>query len=255
MFSYREDNVWLKCLEPRPSSKARVFCFPPAGGGANLFLSWPNDLPETVEAYGLQLPGRGERFLDPPEVDMSAIVNGVVAELEPLTDRPYVFFGHSLGALIAFDVARALRRRGARLPLHLIAGAYRAPDVLDTDPPLHQLPDEEFISELARLGGMPDEILKHKEMMELLLPMLRADFTLHETYVYTHEAPLPWTITACGGMLDKDVQRETLEGWRRQATGGFELRMYPGGHFFVKHEQRALVEIAVSALRAGQAHL
>jgi medium-chain acyl-[acyl-carrier-protein] hydrolase len=181
----------------------------------------------SIEVFGIQLPDRGERFHEPQTKDLPLIVRSILEAMEPLSDLPCIFFGHSLGALIAFDVARALRRSGKRLPLHLFAAAHRAPDVLDLEPPIHLLPDAEFLQELRRLGGMVPEIMENRDLMDLLLPSLRADFAIHEMYAYTQEAPLACPITACGGAGDVEVSDSDLSGWERHTAADFELKYFP----------------------------
>lgn len=151
----------------------------------------------------------------------------------PYLDKPFAFFGHSMGAMISFELARQLRREHRPLPLHLFISGQRAPHIPRTDPPRYNLPEPEFIRELKRLKGTPDEILEHAELMQLLIPMLRSDFQICHTYEYSPEAPLECSITALGGFDDEEVKYGRLEGWEEQTTSSFSLRVMPGDHFYL----------------------
>jgi len=155
---------------------------------------------------------------------------------------PYVFFGHSLGALIGFELACQLRRQNSTDPVHLFVSGRRAPQIPDPNPPIHQLPEAEFIDELRRFDGTPEEVLKHPELMEIFLPVLRADFALLETYEYTSEKPLDCPITAFGGLQDRKATREELAAWRDQTHGDFRLQLFPGDHFFLHSVQPILLQ-------------
>ena len=152
-------------------------------------------------------------------------------------DKPFVFFGHSMGALLSFEVARQLRRQCSQQPSHLFVSGRRAPQVPDNDPPTNALPESDFVAELRRLNGTPKEVLEHEELLQFMLPILRADFEVNETYEYAPESPLSCPITACGGLNDTDVRREDLDAWREQTNGSFVLRMFPGDHFFLNAYQ------------------
>ena len=237
-------ELWIKRLRPAARAQFRLFCFPSAGANAASYLPWSAAVSPHIEVFALQLPGRGERFREPPTAVMSEILEALAQATRPLCDRPFVFFGHSLGALIAFELTRALRRESERLPLHLFVAARRAPQTPQVDPPVHQLPDQDFLSELRRLGGMAPEILAEQDFMELLMPSLRADFAIHETYSYTPQPPLACPITACGGSNDPEVSPEDLAAWREQTASQFELHIFPGGHFFVDaHRERLIAMI------------
>jgi medium-chain acyl-[acyl-carrier-protein] hydrolase len=168
-----------------------------------------------------------------------------------MLDLPYAILGHSLGALTGFELTRALRREGLPLPAHLVVSGHRGPQLPDPDPPIHGLPDAEFIEELSALNGTPAEVFESPELVELMLPLLRADFTAAETYAYTEEAALECPITALGGDSDPLVSADEIEGWRSQTTSGFDSRILAGDHFFLQQSQPEFMQIASDALESA----
>lgn len=232
-------NRWIAYRKPNPRAQLRMFCFHYAGGGAAVFRGWQADLPGEIEVCPIQLPGRESRLREPSFQRLDPILQELPAVLQPLMDLPYVFFGHSMGAIISFELSLRLRRMGWRLPLQLLLSGRRAPHRKDTDPPLHDLPDEEFKRELRQLEGTPQEVLEHPELMELLTPLLRADFAVCETYEHdTQEPPLDLPVSVFGGLTDHKVGKEDLEAWRQYTRGTFKLRMFAGNHFFLNGPSR-----------------
>jgi surfactin synthase thioesterase subunit len=248
------EGSWV--LRPRPNSAARVrlFAFPYAGGGGSAFRTWASDLPPDVELCAVQMPGRESRWKEPPYTRMDALVPALHDGLLPYLDRPYAFFGHSLGALTSFELARALRRSGRPGPVHLFASAHRAPQCPNPHPDMRHLEDGPFVDEIRRrYGGIPQAVLEHPELMALMLPCLRADFTVFETYSYGDDRPLECPISTFGGQADDYVRQDALEAWATQTTGGFSLRMLPGDHFFVQGSRASVVATVTAALaRAPQ---
>jgi medium-chain acyl-[acyl-carrier-protein] hydrolase len=237
-------NPWIVCPEPRPGHRIRLFCFSYAGGGASLFRTWPHDLSPDIEICAIQLPGRESRLTEAPYAAMAPLVDALSAKLGPLLDRPFAFFGHSMGALVSFELARSVRRRSGLSPVHLIVSGRGAPHRSPSIVVDHRLPADEMIGALRRLDGTPDEVLRNRELMELVLPTIRADFAVCGTYEYRYEAPLACPITAFGGRQDPHVGIEDLAAWRAQTTGPFSLRTFDGGHFFVR-DVRATVLSAI----------
>ena len=236
---------WLAYRERNPRARLRMFCFPYAGGGASAYRGWAGALPADVEVCPVQLPGRESRLREAPFTRLEPLVTATADALVPHFDLPFVFFGHSMGGLIAFELTRELRRRGAPEPLHLFASGRRAPQVPDRDEPIHDLPEEQFVERLRELNGTPEEVLQHAELMRLLTPLLRADFSVNETYEFRPGEPLEAGISAFGGLGDAEVTKEDLEAWREHTRGRFRLRMMPGDHFFL-HSARELVTDAVA---------
>jgi len=227
-------DSWISFRKPGPEARLRLFCFPYAGAGALIFRTWSDGLPADVEVCPVQLPGRVTRLMERPFTQLSPLVEALAQALVPLLDKPFAFFGHSLGALVSFELARRIRRQYGVHPVRLFVSAARAPQIPHRDAPIHTLPEKDFLAELRRLNGTPSEILDHEELMEIMLPLLRADFAVYETYVYSAEPPLNCPISAFGGLQDRRVNNSDLDAWRAQTSVSFSLRMFPGDHFFLK---------------------
>ena len=227
-------DLWLsRPRSRRAPARLRLFCLPYAGGGAQIYRSYAQALPADVEVSAVLLPGREKRFLEPALDSVDAIVDQLARVMAEQVDLPYAIFGHSLGALVGFELVRRLRNEGRPLPVRLFASGHRAPHVPDPDPPIRHLPDAQFIEELRKLNGTPQEAFESPELLELLLPMLRADFTAAETYAYCSDAPLPCPITALGGASDDMVTAEALQAWEQHTSGDFEYHVLQGDHFFI----------------------
>jgi medium-chain acyl-[acyl-carrier-protein] hydrolase len=212
-----------------------MFCFHHAGGGASAYRPWVGKLPDGLELCAIQLPGREGRLRDKPYQNLASLVPVVAGVLEPLLDRPFVFFGHSLGAAVAFEVARELQRNGGPCPGHLFLSGRRAPTRSDPDPRIGHLSDGDFLREVCRRwGGIPAAVLAERELLQLLLPTLRADIALIESYVYAPGPPLRCSISCFGGTDDPGTEEADLDPWRAETSGAFSRRMFAGGHFFVQ---------------------
>jgi len=228
---------WLITPNPRPQANWRLFCFPYAGGAARIYQPWATALPSNVEVCAVELPGHGRRLTKPPITQLATLIQHLEIAIQPWLDKPFVFFGHSLGALVAFELARSLRQHQCPIPALLWVSAARAPHLISPNPPIYQLPQADFIAELRRYSGTPDEVLANAELMELLLPMLRADFALLETYRYHDQAPLTFPITAFGGEADAIVSLEDIRPWQIHTDAAFTLERVAGDHFFVHNPQ------------------
>lgn len=244
-------NSWLACHKPSPNARLRLFCFPYAGGGAAVFRNWSEGLPNDVELCPVQFPGRGNRLMEPPFTALSPLVQALAQALVPMLDKPFAFFGHSLGALVSFELARELRRHGFQ-PAHLFVSAGRAPHIPHQGMSTHDLPEGKFLEELRRLNGTPEEVLKHRELMQIMLPLLRADFSVYETYKYSNEAALNCPISSFGGSRDRRVNQGDLEAWRDQTCDSFSLQMFPGDHFFLHTSQPLLLRVLSEELRGDR---
>jgi medium-chain acyl-[acyl-carrier-protein] hydrolase len=190
--------------------------------------------------------------MEPPFTRLSPLIQALAQALFPLLDEPFALFGHSLGALVSFELARQLRRQyGVDVqPVRLFISADRAPQIPNRDPPVHGLPEREFLVELHRLNGTPRGVVEDEELRQIMLPLLRADFAVYETYGYSTEPPLNCPISAFGGLQDHRVSRGDLEAWRDQTNVSFSLRMFPGDHFFLNTTQPALLRLLSQELRA-----
>lgn len=239
---------WFSCFNPQAGGRLRMFCFPHAAGSSAVFRPWAGRLPAGVEVWGLNLPGRGSRLLEPLIERMSPLVEAVGEGILPLLDRPFVFYGHSMGAMVGFELARWLRRRGRPQPDHLFVSSRTAPHLEVRKKPLHQLPEAELIEELGQFNGTPREVLDNRELMQLLLPAIRADFAVLETYAYAPEAPLAVPLTVLGGTEDRDVTADDLAGWCEHTAAACTVRLLPGDHFFIQTEQGPLLDLIRRAL-------
>lgn len=244
-------DPWIAHYRPNRAARMRLFCFPYAGGSAMTYRGWSDELPPEVEVLPVELPGRASRFREPAFRRVTDLVAAAADALAHRLDRPYAFFGHSMGSLIAFELARELRRRGIDTPRVLFASARRAPDVPFQEKAVHALPEDEFIVRLRELNGTPEEVLEHPELMEMMLPLLRADFEINETYEYRPEEPLAASIHALGGLADSGVSREHLEAWRPHGRGEFSLRMFPGDHFYLNSDRRMLFSVLATVLHGA----
>ena len=235
-------NIWVPEVRTNPQAQFRLFCFPYAGGGSSAFAGWPRRLPATVEVVSVHLPGRDDRFREPAFRSLDPLLATLVEVLSPYLDHPFAFFGHSLGAWIAFYLARRLRRDGLRQPAHVFVAGCRAPQVLSRHPAIHKLPRAAFLQELqGRYGPFPREILNDSELLQLFIEVLQADFALLETIEYSHEAPLDCGISAYGGAADPIVSETEIHAWHAQTRDRFASEIFPGDHFFVKSNAPAVL--------------
>jgi medium-chain acyl-[acyl-carrier-protein] hydrolase len=247
-------NPWVVRPRPAPSPRLRIFCFAHAGGGASTYRLWAQDVPPDVDVAAVQLPGRESRWRDQPFTDVRQVVPAIAEGVRPLLDVPFVLFGHSLGGLLAFQLAAALRASGGPQPLRLVVSAHRAPDRPNPHSPVSHLGDDAFLQEVGRrYGGVPAAVLESPELLALVLPTLRADIRMFEGYVHAPVAPLSCPITALGGTEDKYVVADELAGWQDQTTGGFAMRLLPGDHFYLA-ERRAEVLRSVLEDVSGRPH-
>lgn len=240
----RHETLRIRRYNASVRPALRLFCFPYAGGGISVFQSWPEALPAAVEVCSPELPGRDTLIGQPAFTRVPPLVRRLVPAVEALLDIPFVFFGHSMGALLAFELTRELRRLGAPLPELLLVSGHRAPHLPDPRARLHGLPDPEFLAELRRLEGTPAPALANGELMQLFLPLLRADFELSEKYEYTSESPLDVPIAAWAGSEDAEVSVAEVAAWREHTSGAFRFEELPGTHFFI-HGSAAVLQHGV----------
>lgn len=243
------DSRWFVSHSLRPKARLHFFCLPYAGGGAAIFRTWPQGLPADLNVLAIELPGRASRFRDSPMTQLLPIVRVLATELMSILDRPFVLFGHSMGGLLAFEIARELRRRGAPLPLHLFISAHTSPERSRRISLAHKFPDAEFIDYLRKLGGTPPEVLANPDIMQILLPMLRADWSVLETYEHVVEPPLDVPITVLGGLGDPLTSQQDLAAWSNQTRSSFALRMLPGSHFFLRTAESLVLRTILQELR------
>lgn len=237
-----KESAWTAGFRPRPATQLTLFCFPYAGGTNLVYRKWPTMVPGRIDVCPVNLPGRARRLHEKPFTNLMPLVEAIGEALLPYIDKPYAFFGHSMGALISFELARLYHKQNRSLPVHLFVSGCRAPHIPDPDPPTFDLPDAEFIEELRKLNGTPPDVLEHEELIQLMMPLLRADFEVCQTYRHEEAPPLPCPITTFGGLQDIDITRAMVDAWRTHTTGAFVMRMIPGDHFFLHSQEQIIVE-------------
>lgn len=245
----KSSNRWVLFPRPNPAAALRLFCFHYAGGSAQGFHNWPAHLPATVEMGAIQLPGRGRRLDESHIKGMLPLSRIIAYELLQYLNKPFVFFGHSLGALLCFETARSLRRENRRQPAGLFVSATEAPHRRSPKESLSDLPKNALVKKLREFDGTPVEALENDELLDLMLPTIRADFELYDTYEYHPESPLECPITIYGGLEDHTVESERLAAWSEMTLGGCEIRMFPGGHFYLNSSQAIFRQTFAGDLR------
>lgn len=213
--------------------KSRLFCFPHSGGGASIFRKWQGYISPSCAVFPVQLPGRESRFSETPFTSMKDLLDALWPQILPLLDRPIAFFGHSLGALIAFEMVKKIERAECEQKMILFVSACASPQDLDFSTPLHTLPEEEFIERLKSYGAMPKQLLENKEILTLLVPRLRADFSILETYIPNTES-IRAPIIAFEALDDELISHDQIIGWKHFTSNYFNLSSFPGGHFYYR---------------------
>ncbi len=239
-----KEDAWVMRYRPNEQARLRLFCFPYAGGSASLFRSWQEAVPADVEVCAIQPPGREQRLAETPYTRIKPFIHDLAVAIMPYLDRPFAFYGHSMGSLVSFELARYLRREYGKLPVCLYLAAYRAPQLPNPNIKIYHLPTEVF-KVVLRADGIAETLLQNEELMNAMLPTLRADFELCDTYHYEEESPLDCPFVIFGGMEDVRVRPADLEQWPMHSSAGCRLSLLPGSHFFL-HSARdmLLAEIA-----------
>ncbi len=245
------DSPWIQ-TRPLPGARLRLFCFPFAGGSAGSFMPWFAKLAPSIQLCAIQLPGRGARFGEPPLDDFAQLLEQLGQVIARHDDRPYAFFGHSLGALVAFELAHHCVRRGLASPRHLFVSASGAPRHRVGAPRYHLLSDGELLGKLRDYAGTPPEVLANQELMTLLLPAIRADFALLSRYRYQQRPRLDVPMSVLAGHDDAHVGRETLHDWQMETRAGCELHGFEGGHFFAFEQPEQVVELVKRRLGVAE---
>jgi surfactin synthase thioesterase subunit len=235
----------VSCAD-RADTQARLFCFPHSGAGASTFANWPASLPSTVEVLGVELPGRGVRLLEPPRSDLAGMVGEIADQIGELDDVPFAFFGHSVGTLLAYEVAKELGRRNEILPETMIVSAGRAPNG-ESQPLLKPgITDEEILEMVIGMGGISAELAAHTDLLELWIPALRADLTMLDAYRYVEQDELPMPIVLFAGLHDDVVTMDAMEPWAELTEAGTSWEMFPGGHFYLADNAHPQVMAALT---------
>lgn len=244
---------WMKwivspAMQIDPRVEMRLLCFPFAGSAGAEFREWAPAVPPEIDVCAIQLPGRGARWNEVPVSNMATLVARMAADLQPLLSIPFALLGHSMGAILAFELARHLRRTGSHQPVHVFASGARAPHLPDPEPPASGLPDADFLARLKTLNGFPAELRDNDEFLRLVLPTLRADVLMCDTYRVTADAPLDCPLTALGGLDDTRVPRAHVAAWAGYTQNRFRLRFFAGDHFFITNSRAQVVSAVLAEL-------
>ncbi|GAB4197012.1 MAG: alpha/beta fold hydrolase [Wenzhouxiangellaceae bacterium] len=231
---------WLRHFDGCREPALRLFCFPYAGSGPSIYRDWPELLLPAVALAGVVYPGREARASEPPERDLEAIVEPLSQAILPYLDKPFAFFGHSMGAYVAYELSRRLEQRHGIRPEHLFLSAAGAPHLPEPHP-IHHLPPAEFLRALLRLNGFPREVLSDARQVRQSLPVLRADFSACENYQYQVGSPLMFPLSVYGGSSDARVAPQRLEAWRQHAGVAFSMTLFDGDHFYLRPQKSRLL--------------
>ncbi|MFN6465924.1 MAG: beta-ketoacyl synthase N-terminal-like domain-containing protein [Nostoc sp. DedVER02] len=236
-----QTQPWFKVSQKNPKPLFRLFCFPYTGGGASTFDSWLEKFPSEIEICPIQLPGRENRINESPFTKLKPLIETLTPLFQPYLDVPFGFFGHSMGALLSFELAREFRRKNWTAPAYLFVGGCRPPQTPDLDSPIHILPETKLIQVLSSYKGIPEQILQDSELMQMCIPTIRADFKILETYFYTKQEPLESQIYAFGGLQDSKVSLQELADWEKQTQVNFSLKMLTGEHLFLSSAENEII--------------
>lgn len=229
--------------------RLRLYCFCYAGGNAVSYLPWQAILDPDIEVCAIQLPGRGARITEPPYRSMPPLIADIAQVVSQNNSLPFAFFGHSLGGLLAFEATRQLAKNRYPLPEHLFVSGVDAPQYRSPSKNLHLLKDDALIESLRDYNGTPAEILDNRNLMELLLPTIRADFALAENYQYQPGPPLTLPITVFAGKQDDHISMDEVEGWGDETIGRCEIHWFEGDHFFINAEQQEVLDCILATMR------
>lgn len=247
-------NRWFVCPRPNVRADTRLFLFPYAGGAPSAFHAWANEFPSNIETHIIHYPGRGSRYNEPLLNSINTLVEKIYDAIQPLLDRPFFFMGHSMGGIVAFELTRLLQQHDLPFPKIFFVSACGAPHIPDPHAPIHKLLDPEFTRSIQQLNGIPSEALSHAELMQLLLPVLRADFEAIENYQHLpDDFRLGHPVIALGGLADPRVSRERLESWSAH-THDFKLQYFPGDHFFINTARQSVITFVVDEMKNSNAN-
>ncbi len=239
---------WFRCPSPLEAHTERLYCFPFAGGGPMAFRAWPAHFPAT-EVWAVHLPGRESRMGEPPFTDMDALMDVLVPLFAAHADAPFSLFGHSMGAMVAFELTRRLEADTGLRPNRLFVSGHAAPSSPAKPNHSHTLPHAEFVDRIRSFEGTPDEVFEHKELLEIFVPLLRADITLLETYKCIADARVACPIVALGGRDDKEVAIAALDDWAAHTHAAFEVHAFDGGHFYWNDAPEPMLRVINATLR------
>ncbi len=247
-----KSQLWIEWLRKQPNAGLRLFCFHYAGGTAQRAHQWTKQLESEVEICALELPGRGKRFMEPAYTNLDQLLNDLIPVIKPLLEeKPFVFFGHGMGALVSYELSRRLQAKHQLRPQVLLVSGHAAPHI-PRQSVIHQLPHQQFWDRLMQLNGTPKDILQHPELLELLTPILRADFAVCETYGYDDSIVLDCPMVVYGGQDDPSVAADQLDLWRKHTRNSCQIKLMAGDHFYLhnpsQHELQQHVNQQLQAL-------
>ncbi|MFD9460095.1 thioesterase II family protein [Streptomyces sp. NPDC060027] len=241
-----DSDSWVRVYRQVPEG-LRLFCFPHAGGAASYFYPWSRSVPGDVEVLALQYPGRQDRAGEPHARSIPDLADRIHTAIRPLLAEPFAFFGHSMGAILAFEVACRIAREEGTGPAHLFVSGRRAPSLVRHEE-LHRASTSALVAEMRALGGTNPRVLADEELLNLVLPTIRADYTAIETYRFDSAPPLSCDITAMVGDGDPKASVDDASAWSRHTLGRFDLRIFPGGHFYLEDCRAGVLDAIVSVL-------
>ncbi|MFJ2114975.1 MULTISPECIES: thioesterase II family protein [unclassified Streptomyces] len=251
MTTSTEESLWARCFHPAPDSQGQLFCFPHAGGSASFYFPVSAQLSSVAEVFSVQYPGRQDRRKETSPADIGVMADRVYEVLrEQFHARPTTFFGHSMGATIAFEVARRFEADGGELT-RLFASGRRAPSSVRHED-VHRRSDDGIVAELMLLSGTNTALLGDEEILRMILPAIRSDYQAIETYRCEPDVALRAPVTVLTGDSDPKTSMEEAEAWRGHTTGAFDLKVFPGGHFFLSSEALAVIALLREHLSSGQ---
>ncbi len=238
-------NPWIMCSDVRPDARLRLICFPYAGGNAGAFRQWSRLINADIEVLAIQYPGRATRFKEKLMASMDELVEAIYQACKlTFEQKPYVFFGHSMGASVAWELCHQLSTQQNNLPELLMVSGRRAPrESLPRDyQPIHNLPKDKFLERLQNLNGTPEEVLQHRDLMELMEPIIRNDFKLIENWQAELREPLNIPIQVMGGVDDQHLSEASLHGWSRESLLPCDVHLFSGDHFYLHTQEASLIE-------------
>ncbi|MGA5130202.1 thioesterase II family protein [Streptomyces olivoreticuli] len=250
MGEQRENSAWVRRFHPAPEGSVRLVCLPHAGGSAPFYFPMSQALSPAVDVLCLQYPGRQERRLDPGIENIPDYADAIAAELKPWLDVPTAFFGHSMGAVLAYEVALRLERETGTGPVAVFASGRRAPSRY-RDENVHRRDDDGIVKEMQLLSGTDARVLGNEEILRMVLPAIRSDYTAIETYRSEPGASLRAPITVFTGDDDPRTSLEEAEAWRAHTASDFDIHVFPGGHFFLANHSQKIIEIVSAKLSAA----
>lgn len=237
------NKKWLRFFKRNPNASIRLFCLPYGGTGPSIYREWANYFGDDVEVIGILYPGRESRIAETLTPDIRQMASDLLAAIQPLLDKPYVVFGHSMGALIGYELVARVSARQLPMPRHLFVSGTDAPHYEEQEP-IHHLPEDEFLDALIELNGMPDEVLQNRELLSYALPIIRSDFAACAEYWLEESNQLDCPLSAYGGTRDSKVEIAHVEEWSQYTSKEFACRIFDGDHFFLhSHEEQILSEL------------